>query len=157
MCVDAVESKYQTLNKCKLLFDLLVLQQQHLHCSYIVFGNIPIRLAKFERNFRKHNFYFVTQFMSKCNLYLETEGVHLRMCLPFRLETPTLLNGCFTPKIFSHLSSNIVTSQEMIIYYFYVNDSSKWTYHLPPAPEKSQYSNNQHINSLIFQTWTNTY
>jgi hypothetical protein len=32
MCVDAVESKYQLLNKCKLLFDLIVHRQQHLHC-----------------------------------------------------------------------------------------------------------------------------
>ena len=32
MCVDAVESKYQLLEKCKLLFDLVVHQQQHLHC-----------------------------------------------------------------------------------------------------------------------------
>ena len=31
MCVDAVESKYQLFNKCKLLFDLVVHQQQHLH------------------------------------------------------------------------------------------------------------------------------
>ena len=31
MCVDAIESKYQLLNKCKLLFDLVVHQQQHLH------------------------------------------------------------------------------------------------------------------------------
>ena len=31
MCVDTVESKYQLLNKCKLLFDLVVHQQQHLH------------------------------------------------------------------------------------------------------------------------------
>jgi hypothetical protein len=38
MCVDATESKYQLLYKCKVLFDLVVLQQQH----YIVPGNIPI-------------------------------------------------------------------------------------------------------------------
>ena len=31
MFVNAVESKYQLLNKCKLLFDLVVHQQQHLH------------------------------------------------------------------------------------------------------------------------------
>ena len=31
MCVDAVESKYQLLNKCNLLFDLVIYQQQHLH------------------------------------------------------------------------------------------------------------------------------
>ena len=29
-------------------------------------------LAKFERNFTKHNFYFITQFMSKRNFYFET-------------------------------------------------------------------------------------
>ena len=32
MRVDAIESKYQLLNKCKLLFDLVVHEQQHLHC-----------------------------------------------------------------------------------------------------------------------------
>ena len=32
MVVDAVKSKYQSSNKCKLLFDLIVHQQQHLHC-----------------------------------------------------------------------------------------------------------------------------
>ena len=57
MCVDAVKSKYQLLYKCKLLFDLVVHQQQHLHCS----GNIPTRLVKFERNFTKSNFYFETE------------------------------------------------------------------------------------------------
>ena len=51
MCVNTVKSKYQLLNKCKLLFDLVV---------HIVFDNIPVRLAKFERNLTKHNFYFVT-------------------------------------------------------------------------------------------------
>jgi hypothetical protein len=74
MCVDAVKSKYQVLNNCKMLFDLVVHQQQHLHCFYIVSGNIPIRLAKFEKNFTERNFSFVTQFMSKCNFNLETEG-----------------------------------------------------------------------------------
>ena len=34
MCIDAVKSKYQLLNKCKLLFDLIVHQQQHLHCFW---------------------------------------------------------------------------------------------------------------------------
>jgi hypothetical protein len=76
MCVNAVKSKYQLFNKCKLLFDLVVHQQQHLYPFYIVYGNTPIRLTKFERNFTKHNFYFVTHFMSKCNFYFETEGVH---------------------------------------------------------------------------------
>jgi hypothetical protein len=75
MCVNVVESKYQLLNECQLLFDLVVHQQQHIHYFYIVFGNIPVRLAKFERKFTKHNFYFVTQFVSRCNFYLETEGV----------------------------------------------------------------------------------
>jgi hypothetical protein len=32
MCVDAIEFKYQLLNKFRLLFDLIVPQQQHLHC-----------------------------------------------------------------------------------------------------------------------------
>jgi hypothetical protein len=52
MCVDAVKSNYQLLNKCKLLSNLVVHQQQHLHC----FGNIPIRLAKLDKNFIKRNF-----------------------------------------------------------------------------------------------------
>ena len=34
MCIDTVESKYQLLDKCKLLFDLVVHQQQHLHCFW---------------------------------------------------------------------------------------------------------------------------
>ena len=34
MCVDAVESKYQLLDKCKPLFHLVVHQQQHLHCLW---------------------------------------------------------------------------------------------------------------------------
>ena len=35
---------------------------------YIVYGNIPVRLTKFEINFTtKRNVYFVTQFMSKRN------------------------------------------------------------------------------------------
>ena len=71
MCVDTVESKYQLLNKYKLLFDLVV----HQHNIYIIYGNIPVRLARFERNFTKCNFYFVTRFMSKRNFYFETEGV----------------------------------------------------------------------------------
>ena len=71
MCVDAVESMYQLLNKCRLLFDLVVHQKQH----YIVSGNIPIRLAKFERNFTKCTFYFVTHFMSKRSFYFDTKGV----------------------------------------------------------------------------------
>ena len=31
MCIDVVESKYQMLNNYKLLYDLVVHQQQHLH------------------------------------------------------------------------------------------------------------------------------
>jgi hypothetical protein len=31
MCIDAIEFKYQLLNKCNLLFDLVVHQQQHLY------------------------------------------------------------------------------------------------------------------------------
>ena len=73
MCINAIESKYQLLNKCKMLFDLVVHQQQHLHS----FWQHSIRLTKFERNFTKHNFYFVTRFMSKRNFYFETEGVHV--------------------------------------------------------------------------------
>ena len=34
MCINVVESKYQLLNKRKLLFDLVVHQQQHLHCFW---------------------------------------------------------------------------------------------------------------------------
>ena len=43
--------------------------------TYIVSRNISVRLAKFERNFTKHDFYFVTQFMSKRKFYFETKGV----------------------------------------------------------------------------------
>jgi hypothetical protein len=34
-------------------------------------GNIPVRLTKFERNFTKHTFCFVTQIMSKRNFCLK--------------------------------------------------------------------------------------
>ena len=34
MCVDIIESKCQLSNKCKLLFDLVVHHEQHLHCSW---------------------------------------------------------------------------------------------------------------------------
>jgi hypothetical protein len=53
------------------MIDLVVHQQQHLHCS----GNIPVGLTKFERNFTKRTFCFVTQIMSKRNFCFETEGV----------------------------------------------------------------------------------
>jgi hypothetical protein len=76
MCIDDVESKYQVLNKCKLLFDLAVRQQQHLHCLWL--HSSLFNLVKFERNFTKRNFYFVTQFMSKRNFYFETEGVYIK-------------------------------------------------------------------------------
>jgi hypothetical protein len=80
MCVDDVKSKYQLLNKCKLLFDLVAHQQQHSHC----FMQHSNSLDKFDGNFTKHNFYFVTHFMSKRNFYFETEGVHnQRLVLPF--------------------------------------------------------------------------
>ena len=46
----------------------------------MVSGNIPIRLTKFERNFTKRNFYFITQLMSKRNFYFEMEGVFLIVC-----------------------------------------------------------------------------
>jgi hypothetical protein len=39
MCVDAVESKYQLLNKRKLLFDLVVPQQQQTHCFWQHFSS----------------------------------------------------------------------------------------------------------------------
>jgi len=32
MCVDDAKFKYQLLNKCKLLFDSVIHQQQHLNC-----------------------------------------------------------------------------------------------------------------------------
>jgi hypothetical protein len=35
MCVDAVEFNYQLLNKCKLLFDLIVHQQQTLTLFFL--------------------------------------------------------------------------------------------------------------------------
>jgi hypothetical protein len=44
---------------------------------YIDLGNIPIRLAKFERIFTTRHFHFVTQFMSKRIFYFEMEGVTL--------------------------------------------------------------------------------
>ena len=47
---------------------------------YIVSDNIPIRLTKFERNFTKHTFCFVTQIISKRNFCFETEGVYLSSC-----------------------------------------------------------------------------
>ena len=34
MCVDAIESKYQLINKCEVLFDLVVHQEQHSHCFW---------------------------------------------------------------------------------------------------------------------------
>ena len=71
MCIDTVESTYQLLNKCKLLFDSVVHQQQHLHS----FWQHSSLFGKFERNFAKRNFYFVTQFMSKRNFHFEMEGV----------------------------------------------------------------------------------
>ena len=61
ICINIIESKYQWLNKCKLLFDLVVHQQQNL--QYIVSNNILVHLAKFKRNSTKRNF------------YIETEGV----------------------------------------------------------------------------------
>jgi hypothetical protein len=82
MCVDAVESKYQLSNKCKLLFDL---EYFIINNIYIVSGNIPLRLAKFERNFTKRDFYFVKHFMSKHNFYFKTEGV-LRMMLKKNID-----------------------------------------------------------------------
>jgi hypothetical protein len=72
MCVDAIESKYQLLNEYKLLFDLVVHQQT----TFVWFlATFLVRLAKFERNFTKRNFYFITWFMSKHNFNFETEGV----------------------------------------------------------------------------------
>jgi len=68
MCVDAIESKYQILNKCKLLVDI-----SNNIC--IVYGNIPVRLAKLERNFTNLNFYLVTKLMSKHNFYFEMDGI----------------------------------------------------------------------------------
>jgi hypothetical protein len=43
ICIDTVESKYRLLNKCKVLFDLVVHQQQHLYCfwkQYSSFGKV---------------------------------------------------------------------------------------------------------------------
>ena len=64
MCVNAVESNYQLLNKCKLLFDLVL---YHQHPS--LFGR---SLREISPNI---TFYFVMQFMSKRTFYFETEGV----------------------------------------------------------------------------------
>jgi hypothetical protein len=64
---------------------------------YIVYGNIPIRLVKFERNFTKHEFYFVTHFVSKHNIYFETEGVLVKQCYvvvnTFHFESTKLIRG----------------------------------------------------------------
>ena len=57
MCADAIESKYQMLNKCKLLFDLEFINNN----IYIDSGNILVRLVKFEKNFTKHNFEIETE------------------------------------------------------------------------------------------------
>ena len=74
MCIDAIKSKYQLSNKCKLLFDLVVHQQQHLRC----FWQHSSSFGKDCENFTKCHFYFVTQFMSKCNFYIEMEGVYCK-------------------------------------------------------------------------------
>ena len=37
----------------------------------MIMGNIPIHLAKFEREFTKRNFYFIMEYMSKRNFYFE--------------------------------------------------------------------------------------
>ena len=68
MCVNAVKSKYQLLNKCRMLFDLIVHQQQCLHCFWQHFSSF----GKVERNFTKRNFYFVMQFMSQRKFYFGT-------------------------------------------------------------------------------------
>ena len=72
MCVDTVESKYQFLNKCKLLFNLVVHQQQHLHWFWATFQLVWQSLREISPNI---TFYFVTQFTSKHNFYFEMEGV----------------------------------------------------------------------------------
>jgi hypothetical protein len=54
------------------MIDLVVHHQQHLHC----FWQHSSSLMKFERNFTKRTFCFVTQIMSKRNFCFETEGVH---------------------------------------------------------------------------------
>jgi hypothetical protein len=57
-----------------------------------MFGNILVRLVKFERNFTKHNFYFVTQFISKRNFNFETEGVYVSIQIVEEIHT--CLNKC---------------------------------------------------------------
>jgi hypothetical protein len=51
-----------------LLFDLVVHQQQHLHCFWQ-------HSNSFGGDFTKRNFYFIKQFMSTRNFYFGTEGV----------------------------------------------------------------------------------
>jgi hypothetical protein len=73
-CVNTVESKYQLLKKCKLLFDVVVRQQQHLHC-------FRQHSSSFERYFTKHNFYF------------ETDGVFITMSPANIIRASTELVG----------------------------------------------------------------
>ena len=60
-----------------MLFDLVVHWFSN-NIVYIDFDNIPVCLAKFERNFTKRKFYFVMQFMSKRYFYFEMEGVEMK-------------------------------------------------------------------------------
>ena len=62
---------------------------------YIVLGNIPICLAKFEKNSPKCNFYFVTQFMSKRSFHGETEVVYV-MVFSHGFLRITTLNRMFS-------------------------------------------------------------
>jgi hypothetical protein len=60
MCVDAVESKYQSLNKCKLLFKLVVHQQQPLEESLsITTGRCDLAIATHARKMHKNLFVVV--------------------------------------------------------------------------------------------------
>ena len=81
---------------------------------YIDYGNIPIRLVKFERNFTKRNFYFGTQFMSKCNYYFETEGVPFKSYILKNENHITIFFPLFSFHMYSTLQC------EFIYIYIYI-------------------------------------
>ena len=79
MCIDAVKSKYQLINKCKLLLELAI-HKATTFTSILATFQFVCRCLK--RNFSKHKFYFILLFMSKRKFYCEMEGVHNNQCFP---------------------------------------------------------------------------
>ena len=79
MCIDTVKSKYQLINKCKLLLELAV-HKATTFTSILATFQFVCRCLK--RNFSKHKFYFILLFMSKRKFYCEMEGVHNNQCFP---------------------------------------------------------------------------